>query len=317
LQSVADSTTAAQQKFYPGANAVTTQRISDWSRGKSVPRRFESVETMLKVLIGEARKKGTPPAMPGMYDLQRWRQWWQEARTASDDATGRPSQIPSPVCPYQGLAAFEATDQARFFGRARAVEELVAFIAKARAADPGIVLLTGPSGAGKSSLLSAGLIPAVSSGALDGSDGGWVMARMTPGKDPRAELVRCLDHPDVAGRADDARLLIVVDQGEQLFAPNVCPQSRAEFLDVQHTMSQPSTSAPGAVVVMGLRSDALGRCVEYPELSSAVQSRCMVFISIFLTAMLAYWLVIVYFRRFLISEFRGVRCCWTGGLVVG
>jgi hypothetical protein len=27
---------------------------------------------------------------------------------------------------------------------------------------------------------------------------------------------------------------------------------------------------------MGLRSDALGRCVELPELSGAVQSRCMV-----------------------------------------
>jgi hypothetical protein len=138
----------AQQELYPGANAVTTQRISDWRSGKSAPQRFESVEMMLKVLIGAARKNGTPPAMPGLYDLRRWQQWWQEARTASDNAAGRSSQIPSPVCPYQGLAAFAATDQARFFGRARAVEELVAFIAKARAADPGIVLLTGPSGAG-------------------------------------------------------------------------------------------------------------------------------------------------------------------------
>jgi hypothetical protein len=148
LQKVADSTAAAQQKFYPGANSVTTQRISDWRSGKSAPQRWEAVESLLRVLIGEARKKNTPPAKPGMYELGRWRQWWQEARTASDDATGRSSQIPSPVCPYQGLAAFAATDQARFFGRVRAVEELVALIARARAADPGIVLLTGPSGAG-------------------------------------------------------------------------------------------------------------------------------------------------------------------------
>jgi Novel STAND NTPase 1 len=41
-------------------------------------------------------------------------------------------------------------------------------------------------------------------------------------------------------------------------------------------MSQPSTSTPGAVVVMGLRADVLGRCVEVPELADAVQSRCMV-----------------------------------------
>ena len=154
----------------------------------------------------------------------------------------------------------------------------MALITKAHAADPGIVLLTGPSGAGKSSLLSAGLIPAVSSGAHISTpvSGGWVAARMTPGSDPMAELRRCLDQPDIKERAEGARLLIVVDQGEQLFAPDVCPQSRAEFLDVLHTMCQPSMSTPGTAVVMGLRSDALGRCVELPELADAVQSRCMV-----------------------------------------
>jgi WD40 repeat protein len=62
---------------------------------------------------------------------------------------------------------------------------------------------------------------------------------------------------------------------EELFVPDVRPQSRAEFLDVVHTMCQPSMSTP-KVVVMGLRSDALGHCVELPELSGAVQSRCMV-----------------------------------------
>jgi hypothetical protein len=217
-----------------------------------------------------------------MYDLGRWRRWWSEARTASDNAAGRSprtSSAPGPTCPYQGLAAFEATDQARFFGRTRAVEELVALITQAHAANPGMVLLTGPSGAGKSSLLSAGLIPAVSRDALhclDIGGGGWVTARMTPGGDPMAELRRCLDQPDVAGRAEGAPVLIVVDQGEEMFVPDVCAQSRAEFLDVVHTMCQPSTSAPSAVVVMGIRSDALGRCVEFPELVGAVKARCMV-----------------------------------------
>jgi WD40 repeat protein len=103
-----------------------------------------------------------------------------------------------------------------------------------------------------------------------------VTARMTPDSDPIAELMRCLDQPDIKGRADDAQLLIIVDQGEQLFSPDVSPQSRTEFLDVLHTMCQPSASAPGAVVVMGLRSDALGRCVELPQLSGAVQSRCLI-----------------------------------------
>jgi WD40 repeat protein len=274
LQTVAVSASAAQRKLHPEESAISIARISNWRRGRSVPQRWESVEPVLKVLIGEARKKNTPPATDGMYDLRRWRQWWGQARTASDGMTDDSPQIPETTCPYKGLAAFEAADQARFFGRVRAVDALVDLISQARAADPGIVLLTGPSGAGKSSLLSAGLIPAVSLGALE-SDGGWVAARMTPGKDPMAELVRCLDHPDVAGRAEGVKVLIVVDQGEELFSPDVSPELRTEFLDVLHTMSQPSMSTP-RVVVMGLRSDALARCVELPELVGAVQSRCMV-----------------------------------------
>jgi WD40 repeat protein len=130
------------------------------------------------------------------------------------------------------------------------------------------------SGAGKSSLLSAGLIPAASAGALD-SESGWVSVRMTPGDDPMAELPRCLDQPDIKGRAEGAQVLIIVDQGEQLFVPDVSAESRAEFLELLHTMSQPSMSTP-RVVVMGLRSDVLGRCVELPQLADAVQSRCIV-----------------------------------------
>lgn len=49
LQSVVKWATVAQQRLYPGASAVTTQRISDWRGGKRVPQRFESVETMLRV----------------------------------------------------------------------------------------------------------------------------------------------------------------------------------------------------------------------------------------------------------------------------
>jgi WD40 repeat protein len=274
LKKVAASATAARRQRHPEASAVTTQRISDWRRGKSVPQRWESVEPVLRVLIGETRKRSTPPAIDGLYDLRRWQRWWAEARTTSDDTADQPPQIPETTCPYQGLAAFEATDSARFFGRTRSTGELVALINRVHATNPGIVLLTGPSGAGKSSLLSAGLIPAVSSGALDG-EGGWVPTRMTPGKDPIAALQRCLDQPGIKERAEGVGVLLIVDQGEELFTPDVSPESRAEFLDVLHTMSQPSMPRPG-MVVMGLRSDALGWCVEIPELAAAVQSRCMV-----------------------------------------
>ncbi|MEE6179664.1 nSTAND1 domain-containing NTPase [Mycobacterium sp. 050134] len=290
---MAAAASAAQQQLYPGASAVTVQRVSDWRRGSRVPQRFESVETVLRVLIGEAQRRNAPPAMAGMYDIGRWRRWWSEARTASAaDATDRRPRMdgaPSTICPYQGLASFGAVDSARFFGRARTINELVALIAKVQGVNPGIVLLTGASGAGKSSLLSAGLISAACSGALEigtpmggacqsvsDSDGGWVSARMTPGNEPMTQLQRCLDQPDIQGRAEGVRLLMIVDQGEELFTLDACPQSRAEFVGALHAMSQPSMSAPSAVVIMALRSDVLGRCVELPVLATAVQSRCMV-----------------------------------------
>jgi WD40 repeat protein len=258
---------------------VAFQRLSDWSKGKSLPRQFESIEPAIGVLIGKAIRTKTPPAKPGLYELGQWRKWWSEARTASDDKTSQPPPIPATACPYQGLAAFGTADQTRFFGRTRSTDALVAFIAKVHATDPGIMLLTGPSGAGKSSLLSAGVIPAITSGALNSSDGdeGWVPARMTPGGDPMTELRRCLDQPDIKERAaQGVGLLLVIDQAEQLFMPDVSVRSRTEFLNVLHTMCQPSPSTPGAVVVMGLRADVLGRCVEVPELADAVQSRSMV-----------------------------------------
>ena len=55
-------------------------------------------------------------------------------------------------CPYKGLAAFEPTDAAMFFGRERLVAELIARLAGAQ-----LLAVVGPSGSGKSSVVRAGL----------------------------------------------------------------------------------------------------------------------------------------------------------------
>jgi hypothetical protein len=148
LKTVAFSATETLRKLHPEESVISIARISHWRRGKSMPQRWGPFEAVLVVLIGEARKKGTPPPMDGLYDLRQWRQRWQDARTASDDAADQAPQIPETTCPYKGLAAFEVADSARFFGRARSVNELVALINRVQATDPGIVLVTGPSGAG-------------------------------------------------------------------------------------------------------------------------------------------------------------------------
>jgi hypothetical protein len=60
--------------------------------------------------------------------------------------------------PYPGLAAFSASDSARFFGRTAERRLLVANLRAAR-----VTVVHGPSGVGKSSLLHAGVVPALES----------------------------------------------------------------------------------------------------------------------------------------------------------
>nr|WP_162299459.1 PD40 domain-containing protein [Mycobacteroides abscessus] len=100
---------------------------------------------------------------------------------------------------------------------------------------------------------------------------------MTPGDDPVAALRQLLERADVRARADRGQLLVVVDQFEELFTLGVPRADVAQFITRLHQLCQPSTlTGRAAVVVAGVRSDVLGRCVEFPELARALQSRCMV-----------------------------------------
>lgn len=288
LKKVVASAAAIQRQRDPKARSVTVQRISDWRRGKVIPHRFESIEPVLRVLIGEAKRRGSHSMTPGIYDIEQWRIWWKAARTSAlaenPDQSSQKDGTPSgSSCPYLGLSSFDTIDSELFFGRERRVDELVALINKVQVTDPGIIVVTGLSGVGKSSLLSAGLIPAMNSGAVhpstlnsDQGAGSWVSVRMTPGTDPLGNLRRCLEQPHIRDRAAGVRLLVVVDQAEELFTVAVPTHSCAEFVAALHAMSQTSMLEPSAVVIMGLRSDAIGRCAEFPELAEAVKSRCMV-----------------------------------------
>ena len=90
------------------------------------------------------------------------------------------------VCPFRGLAPFDAAHAEYFFGRERLVAGLVArLVGSTRLA------VFGPSGSGKSSVLRAGLLPALANGVLPGSQR-WRQVVMRPGEHPLAELGRAL-----------------------------------------------------------------------------------------------------------------------------
>ncbi|MEU8034585.1 helix-turn-helix domain-containing protein [Streptomyces sp. NPDC049099] len=91
-------------------------------------------------------------------------------------------------CPYPGLTSFSVEDARWFFGRDRAVAELLGLIAAPDSSGhPAVVI--GPSGIGKSSLLRAGLAAAVAGGALPARQPGTPgVLYMTPTARPVEEL---------------------------------------------------------------------------------------------------------------------------------
>src|SRR4029450_8163656 len=109
-------------------------------------------------------------------------------------------------CPYKGLASFEEEDARLYFGRERLVGELAA-----RTVGAGLLAVVGASGSGKSSVIAAGLVPSLRAGLLPGSERGRG-SPIRPGDQPVTELETAL-----AGRPADERLVLVVDQFEEVF----------------------------------------------------------------------------------------------------
>ena len=102
--------------------------------------------------------------------------------------------------PYKGLRAFGEADATDFFGRTALVQRLLSSLAAEDAGRPARFLaVVGPSGCGKSSVVRAGLIPALRSGAVAESDH-WLVTEMRPGSDPLGELtaalLRVAPHPE-------------------------------------------------------------------------------------------------------------------------
>ena len=188
----------------------------------------------------------------------------EQARALSDPATARPAA--EGICPFKGLASFEPVDAEYYFGRERLVAELVA-----RLVGSGFLGIVGPSGSGKSSVLRAGLLPALASGVLPGS-ADWRRWLLRPGHRPMEALGAVL----AAGAEDplaealdslpgDMRLLLAVDQLEELFTACRSEDERAAFVE---TLARAASDPGGrAVVVVAVRADFYGRLADYPALA--------------------------------------------------
>ncbi len=211
-----------------------------------------------------------------------------------------PTLPPSaPPCPYRGLFAFRDKDAAFFFGR----EEFTDRLAEMVEARP-LVAVIGPSGGGKSSVVFAGLLPRLrQAAALRQAQGkAWVNASLRPGPRPfealaaalfptstgdrRAELLQLADLlrrgaltlADVARRTleqtpDAQRLLLVVDQFEELFTLCPEPEVRRAFMDLLIDGAQ---RQPSLHIVVTLRADFLGQAFSHRPLADALQESSLI-----------------------------------------
>jgi DNA-binding SARP family transcriptional activator/WD40 repeat protein len=172
-------------------------------------------------------------------------------------ATPAPRSVSPSTCPFKGLAFFDRDDAEFFCGRERLVSDLVA-----RLVDSSLVGILGPSGIGKSSLLRAGVLPALSAGALPGS-ARWRQIVMRPGEHPWAELQHAL-HGDrlteaLEKLAPGERIVVAVDQLEELFTLCDREDERRAFLGQLATAARDPERR--VLVVLSLRADFYGRLI--------------------------------------------------------
>jgi WD domain, G-beta repeat len=197
----------------------------------------------------------------------------------------RRAKTPDPVgvCPYPGLASFGPGEARWFFGRDELTADLITRLDQ-RLTTGGIQIVVAPSGAGKSSLLHAGLLPKLADGALDGS-ADWPVLTLTPTATPLTALAAhvaelngsnlATDPPALLAalrdRMGDERVVVVVDQFEELFTLCTDDQQRRAFIELLHDMAE-----AGVLVVLGVRADFYAACANYPVLRAALQDRQLV-----------------------------------------
>lgn len=195
--------------------------------------------------------------------------------------------------PYKGLQYFDTADAALFFGRERLTAELVAYLRTHRC-----LIVVGASGSGKSSLVRAGVMPALQQeqpllGDVLPPDCSmrWRRCIMTPTAHPLEELAAKLTQDsesvtatatllDDLGKdarslhlfvrrlvASDNRLLLVVDQFEELFTLCRDANERKVFVD---NLLTAAVDDGVTTVVITLRADFYAHCFAFDNLRAAL-----------------------------------------------
>ena len=208
-----------------------------------------------------------------------------EALRCVDATRGRGWPDDRPAFP--GLRPFDVDEHRVFFGRSEEVARLAGLLrSPAERVEGAVLLVVGSSGCGKSSLVRAGLVPVMAN-----EPGWWTLDPVLPGADPATALVRELAAAarriglrwtlqQVRYRLDEAgltevvdelllaapderrRLLVVIDQFEELFT-QATPEARTRFAG----LLRPVLGGPVQVVTT-LRPEFLNQLLIDPALAT-------------------------------------------------
>jgi tetratricopeptide (TPR) repeat protein len=205
--------------------------------------------------------------------------------------------------PFPGLRPFEPDEDHLFFGREKEIDDLLRRLRANR-----FLSVVGTSGSGKSSLVRSGLIPSLYSGFMVKAGSTWRIATLRPGEDPIGHLAAALNGSGVLGTEGEMastnrvlleatlrrstlglvdavrqarippedNLLVIVDQFEELFRFRRSRQienSRDEAVAFVKLLLEATRQQEAPIyVVLTMRSDFIGDCMEYPGLPEAVNA---------------------------------------------
>ncbi|MGW1198490.1 nSTAND1 domain-containing NTPase [Streptomyces sp. NPDC002536] len=242
--------------------------------------------------LAEAAKGEKLPSLPVVLayaqacggDAVEWEARWRAASAAlpEDGGDGQGAQEKDARCPYPGLTAFAPQDADVYFGRTELVKELQLHVEQGP-----LVAVFGASGCGKSSLLRAGLLPGL------GPQRHPVL--LVPGARPLAALAsavasvvggspeplhrRLAEDPAALGlalgtwlasRPEDERVVLVVDQFEEVFILCEDEGERAAFLGALAGLAHAGT--PRIRTVLAVRADFYASCFSHADLVAALRS---------------------------------------------
>ena len=219
--------------------------------------------------------------------------------------------------PYRGLGAFDEQDAPFFFGREEAATKVLGLMSEhlhgsgliavsgvsgagkssllqagvlprfrgaglanlpEAARWPCLLFAPGPNPLGELALVVAELARVDAQSVRRGLDADPAGFALTVRQAARAQSGGQAQTPaGLPSPASDHRLLLIVDQFEQLFTQCTDDQQRRSFIAALHAITSggPEGMEPAALVVLGVRADFEARCAEYPELANAIQDRLL------------------------------------------